>query len=167
MDKLEIDENIIQEEPGVKKIKVDEQGRKEKVEDEANTSASLQDRTLSAACFLNKQGDLIIGFKNHIFFIDHTKGQIQLSYALCTGMIIGLLNDILVEKVLILREQCGLKASFFQRDLQLFSREKIHVLYMYSVCLARILLREQICIHIHATCYWCAYIEFDKNKHHL
>nr|XP_022297802.1 uncharacterized protein LOC111107104 isoform X12 [Crassostrea virginica] len=73
MDKLEIDENIIQEEPGVKKIKVDEQGRKEKVEDEANTSASLQDKSLSAACFLNKQGDLIIGFKNHIFFIDHTR----------------------------------------------------------------------------------------------
>ena len=112
MDKLEIDENIIQEEPGVKKIKVDEQGRKEKVEDEANTSASLQDKSLSAACFLNKQGDLIIGFKNHIFFIDHTKGQIQLSYALCTGMIIILLKHVYCRKGLS-REWCGPKASFF------------------------------------------------------
>ncbi|XP_019923445.3 uncharacterized protein [Magallana gigas] len=73
MDKLEIDENILQEEPGRKKIKVDEQGRKT-VEDEGeDTSSALQDRSLSAACFLNKTGDLIIGFKNHIFFIDHTK----------------------------------------------------------------------------------------------
>uniref|UniRef100_K1RE93 WD repeat-containing protein 87 n=1 Tax=Magallana gigas TaxID=29159 RepID=K1RE93_MAGGI len=73
MDKLEIDENILQEEPGRKKIKVDEQGRKT-VEDEGEDSSSdLQDRSLSAACFLNNTGDLIIGFKNHIFFIDHTK----------------------------------------------------------------------------------------------
>lgn len=74
MDKLELDENILQEEPGRKKIKVDEQGRKT-VEDEGGDSSSgHQDRSLSAACFLNNTGDLIIGFKNHIFFIDHTKG---------------------------------------------------------------------------------------------
>lgn len=74
MDKLEIDENILQEEPGRKKIKVDEQGRKT-VEDEGeDRSSAFQDRSLSAACFLNNTGDLIIGFKNHIFFIDHTKG---------------------------------------------------------------------------------------------
>ncbi|XP_061195425.1 uncharacterized protein LOC133203675 isoform X2 [Saccostrea echinata] len=75
MDKLEIDENIIQEEPGRKKIKVDEQGRKEKVEDEEEegSSSSLLERSLSAACFLNNKGDLIIGYKNHIFSIDHTK----------------------------------------------------------------------------------------------
>lgn len=90
MDKLEIDENILQEEPGRKKIKVDEQGRKT-VEDEGEDSSSaLQDRSLSAACFLNNTGDLIIGFKNHIFFIDHTKGRRILDsigvYEYCVSM---------------------------------------------------------------------------------
>ena len=129
MDKLEIDENIIQEEPGVKKIKVDEQGRKEKVEDEANTSASLQDRSLSAACFLNKQGDLIIGFKNHIFFIDHAKGQIQLSYVLCAGMIIAVLKD-LVEKVY-QRSDVVQRPIFFRLICNWSPQRR----YMYCTCI--------------------------------
>ncbi|XP_048253112.1 uncharacterized protein LOC124133882 isoform X3 [Haliotis rufescens] len=31
------------------------------------------DSTLSAACFLNDSGDMVVGFKKHMFFIDHTK----------------------------------------------------------------------------------------------
>ena len=33
----------------------------------------MLEESLSAACFLNDLGDLIVGFKNHIFYIDHAK----------------------------------------------------------------------------------------------
>ena len=31
--------------------------------------------TLSAACFLNNRGDLLVGYNNHIFVIHHSKGE--------------------------------------------------------------------------------------------
>lgn len=34
----------------------------------------MLDDSLSAACFLNKSADLIVAYRKHIFFIDHTKG---------------------------------------------------------------------------------------------
>lgn len=36
------------------------------------TEVMLED-SLSAATFLNDMGDLLVGFKNQIFYIDHTK----------------------------------------------------------------------------------------------
>ncbi|KAK6176305.1 hypothetical protein SNE40_014612 [Patella caerulea] len=33
----------------------------------------MMDGSLSSVCFLNNKADLIMGFKNHIFYIDHTK----------------------------------------------------------------------------------------------
>ena len=33
----------------------------------------MLEESLSAACFLNDLGDLLVGFKNHIFYIDHAK----------------------------------------------------------------------------------------------
>ncbi|KAK3608331.1 hypothetical protein CHS0354_030785 [Potamilus streckersoni] len=33
----------------------------------------MMDESLSSACFLNDLGDVLIGFKNHIFFIDHSR----------------------------------------------------------------------------------------------
>ena len=33
----------------------------------------MLEESLSAACFLNDLRDLLVGFKNHIFYIDHAK----------------------------------------------------------------------------------------------
>lgn len=33
----------------------------------------MLEESLSAAAFLNDMGDLLVGFKNQIFYIDHTK----------------------------------------------------------------------------------------------
>ena len=35
------------------------------------------DDTLNAACFLGDAGDVVMSFKNHIFFIDRRKGKIS------------------------------------------------------------------------------------------
>lgn len=35
----------------------------------------LLDSSLSAACFLNNRGDLVLGYQKHLFYIDHTKGD--------------------------------------------------------------------------------------------
>ena len=40
----------------------------------------MLEESLSAACFLNDMGDLLVGFKNHIFYIDHTKCKIFFSF---------------------------------------------------------------------------------------
>ena len=36
----------------------------------------MLEESLSAACFLNDMGDLLVGFKNHIFYIDHGRCKI-------------------------------------------------------------------------------------------
>jgi len=41
------------------------------------TEVMLED-SLSAAAFLNDAGDLLVGFKNHIFYIDHSKCRLHL-----------------------------------------------------------------------------------------
>ena len=38
------------------------------------TEITLDD-SLSSACFLTSQGDLMIGYKNHLFVIDHSKSK--------------------------------------------------------------------------------------------
>lgn len=38
------------------------------------TEISL-DEGISSATFLNNQGDVLVGYKNHIFIIGHSKGQ--------------------------------------------------------------------------------------------
>lgn len=51
------------------------------VEDEGEDSSSdFQDRLLFVVCFFNNIGDLIIGFKNYIFFIDYIKGRCILDF---------------------------------------------------------------------------------------
>ena len=42
--------------------------------DKCQVSEIILDSSLTSACFLNKKGDLVVGYKNHIFFIDHNKG---------------------------------------------------------------------------------------------
>ncbi|XP_059144785.1 uncharacterized protein LOC131931960 [Physella acuta] len=39
----------------------------------------MLDTSLSAACFLNNMGDLVVGFQKHLFYIDHSKLCSQLS----------------------------------------------------------------------------------------
>ncbi len=49
------------------------------------------DNTLNAACFLNDGGDLIASFKNHIFFIDRTKGErVKKPYAINPSVVLSL-----------------------------------------------------------------------------
>ena len=38
------------------------------------TEITLDD-SLSSACFLTSQGDLMIGYKNHLFVIEHSKSK--------------------------------------------------------------------------------------------
>ncbi|CAB4005181.1 uncharacterized protein LOC110065605, partial [Paramuricea clavata] len=37
----------------------------------------IMDKTLTAVCFLNSSGDLLAGFKNHVFCISHEKAQLS------------------------------------------------------------------------------------------
>lgn len=41
----------------------------------------MLEESLSAATFLNEMGDLLVGFKNHIFYIDHTKCKYVSTYS--------------------------------------------------------------------------------------
>ena len=36
----------------------------------------MLEESLSAACFLNDMGDLLVAFKNHVFYIDHGRCKI-------------------------------------------------------------------------------------------
>ncbi|KAL4225908.1 hypothetical protein ACF0H5_013896 [Mactra antiquata] len=42
-------------------------------EDKVLLTEVMLEESLSSACFLNDMGDLLVAFKNHIFYIDHTK----------------------------------------------------------------------------------------------
>jgi hypothetical protein len=44
-------------------------------EDGALLTEIMLDDTLSAACFLNNNADLIVAFQKHIFFISHIKSK--------------------------------------------------------------------------------------------
>ena len=50
-----------------------------KIWDETKTQVSevQLDESLTSACFLNAFGDVVIAFKNHIFFIDRAQGKID------------------------------------------------------------------------------------------
>ena len=43
-------------------------------------SEVMLDSTLTSGCFLNGRGDVVIGFKNHIFKIDHSKCKLTCSH---------------------------------------------------------------------------------------
>ena len=50
-----------------------------KIWDETKSQVSevQLDESLTSACFLNAFGDVVVAFKNHIFFIDRAQGKID------------------------------------------------------------------------------------------
>ena len=50
-------------------------------------SEFLLDDSLNAACFLGDAGDVVISFKNHIFYIDKKKGKLVIVLQICFQLI--------------------------------------------------------------------------------